>query len=51
MPTMENIIAVGVAVVVIGGIITLVYRIVAGDREEKKLEQEVAQVIKEKGKK
>lgn len=36
---MENIIAVGVGLVVGGGLLTLVYRILAGDRETKKLDE------------
>lgn len=39
---METLIAVAVGVVVAGGILTLVWRIVAGDRQQKKLDQELA---------
>lgn len=39
----EHFIAIGVGVVVGGGILTLVWRILAGDREEKALEEALDQ--------
>ncbi len=40
---METLIAVGVGVVVVGGILTLVWRILTGDRQQKRLEEQLAQ--------
>lgn len=37
---METLIAIGVGVVVAGGILTLVWRILTGDREQKRLESD-----------
>lgn len=44
---METIIAVGVGVVVGGGLLTLVYRILAGDREAKKLDDALSELVVE----
>lgn len=46
---METIIAVGVGVVVGGGILTLVYRILTGDREQQRLDEELARYVPEEG--
>ena len=40
---METLIAVGVGVVVAGGILTLVWRILTGDRQQKRLDEQLAQ--------
>jgi hypothetical protein len=42
---METIIAVGVGVVVGGGILTLVYRILTGDREQRRLDEDLARFM------
>lgn len=47
---METLIAVGVGVVVVGGILTLVWRILTGDREQKKLDEELARFLPEEKK-
>lgn len=47
---METIIAVGVGVVVGGGILTLVWKILVGDREQKKLDEELARFLPEEKK-
>lgn len=44
---MENIIAIGVGVIVAGGILTLVWRILAGDREQKRLDAELDRFLPE----
>ena len=44
---MENIIALGVGLVVVGGLLTLVYRILAGDREAKKLDKALSSLTNE----
>jgi hypothetical protein len=46
---METIIAIGVGVVVAGGILTLVWRILAGDREQKRLEEGLGRLIPDEG--
>jgi len=45
---LEKIIAVSVALVVGGGLLTLVYRILRGDTEAKRAERSLAALIKDK---
>jgi hypothetical protein len=44
--TVEDIIAIGVGVIVGGGILTLVWRILTAGREEKRLQEELSQFAK-----
>ncbi|MFZ9887048.1 MAG: hypothetical protein ACO3JL_06050 [Myxococcota bacterium] len=41
---METVIAISVGVVVAGGILTLVWRILAGDREQRRLEEQLSRL-------